>query len=75
MMANRLASGIVYREGIDFLDGMAPTAVAELAVRYLQKSAELQDLLETLDASEVPEREKVARLLERGGIRALLHDA
>ncbi|MHC4246443.1 MAG: NAD-glutamate dehydrogenase domain-containing protein, partial [Planctomycetota bacterium] len=74
MMANRLASGIVYREGIDFLDGMEPTAVAELAVRYLRKSAELQHLLEALDASDVPERDKVARLLERGGIRALLHD-
>ena len=75
MMANRLASGIVYREGIDFLDDMAPTAVAELAVRYLRKSAELQGLLETLDASQVPERDKVARLLERGGTRALLHES
>ncbi|MDA1027335.1 MAG: hypothetical protein O3A19_13030 [Planctomycetota bacterium] len=74
-MANRLASGIVYREGIDFLDSMTPKAVSELALRYLRKSAELRQLLESINASALPEREAVTRLLSRGGIRALLHES
>ncbi len=75
MMANRLASGIVYREGIDFLDGMEPEAVAQLALQYLRKSAELRKLLDSIDESALPERAEVIRLLGRGGIRALLHDS
>jgi hypothetical protein len=75
MMANRLASSIVYREGVDFLDDMEPKAVAELALRYLRKSAELQKLLDSIDESALPEREAVTRLLSRGGIRALLHES
>ena len=36
IVANRLASGIAYREGMDFFDGCSPAEISELARRYMK---------------------------------------
>ena len=74
MMAKRLASGMVYREGIDFLDGMEPQAIADLALRYLRQDLRVRGLVAELESADCPDRQTVVRLLQDGGIRAGLRE-
>ena len=74
MVAKRLASGIVYREGVNFLEGVEPDAVAALALRYLRKRDENQRLVEQLKSSTAPGAARAAELLARAGTRAALED-
>ena len=74
MMAKRLASGMVYREGIDFLDGMEPAAVADLALQYLRQDIRVRSLVDGLRDAKFPDRQTVIRLLEQGGVRAGLRE-
>ena len=70
MMAKRLASGMTYREGIDFLDGMEPSAIAALAQRYLREDVRVRGLVSSLTDAEFPDRDRVIKLLLAGGVRA-----
>ena len=54
MVAKRLASGIVYREGVAFLETVETDAVAALALRYLRKREETRKLVEGLKGSSAP---------------------
>ena len=74
MVAKRLASGIVYREGTSFLQGIAPEAVASLSLRYLRKRDETRRLVEGLRQSNAPGAARAAELLARAGTRAALED-
>ncbi|MEE2971951.1 MAG: NAD-glutamate dehydrogenase domain-containing protein, partial [Planctomycetota bacterium] len=74
MMAKRLASGMAYREGIDFLDGMEPEAVATLAQQYLRQDVRIRSLVDGMRNADFPDRATIIRLLEQGGIRASLRD-
>lgn len=74
MVAKRLASTIVYREGIGFLQSVEPNAIAGLALRYLRKSHETQRLVEQLRQAGGPMATRAAELLARAGTRAALQD-
>ena len=74
LMANRLASGIAYREGINFLADMEPEAIVTLALNYLRKDIDLRHLLQRVAGSDLPDRDRVIALLERGGVRAALNE-
>jgi glutamate dehydrogenase len=74
MVAKRLASSMVYREGIGFLMSVEPEAVATLALRYLRKSAENRTLVAELRRSGAPHAQRAAELLDRAGIRAAMED-
>lgn len=74
MIAKRLASGIVYREGIGFLASMEPDAIAEVALHYLRKDAENARLVKELRAGTFRDMARLAELLERAGTRAALLD-
>ena len=74
MVAKRLASGIVYREGVAFLENVEPDAVAALALRYLRKREETRTLVTTLKDSKLPGAARAAELLGRSGTRAALED-
>lgn len=74
MVAKRLASTIVYREGIGFLMNVEPDAIAGLALRYLRKSAENRMLVAELKRSGAPHAQRAAELLDRSGTRAALED-
>ncbi|MCP4834217.1 MAG: amino acid dehydrogenase, partial [Phycisphaera sp.] len=70
MMAKRLASGMTYREGIDFLEGMEPAAIATLAQRYLREDVRVRGLVSSLANKDFPDRDRVIKLLLAGGVRA-----
>ena len=74
MVAKRLASGIVYREGVGFFQSVEPDAVAALALRYLRKRTETRALVEQLRNSGAPGAARAAELLARSGTRAALED-
>lgn len=72
VVAKYVASRIVYREGIDFFASMEPNAVAETALRYLQKEREMRGLIQEVQGSNLEHAARIAALLERAGIRAAL---
>ena len=74
LMANRLASGIAYREGIEFMADMESEAVIDLALNYLRRDMDLRKLISRVSESDLPDRERVITLLLRGGVRAALND-
>ncbi len=74
MVAKRLASGIVYREGVAFFESVEPDAVAALALRYLRKREETRRLVDQLKGSDAPGAARAAELLARSGTRAALED-
>ena len=74
LIASRLAAGIVYREGIAFFASMEPDAIVEIARSYLRKDREITRLVDLVQKSGLPESERIAELLRRGGTRASLQD-
>jgi glutamate dehydrogenase len=76
LIAKRLASTIVYREGADFMNGMDPEATAVTALQYLRREQETRRLVAALRSGGLQDadREAVARLLERSGTRGSLLD-
>ncbi|MSR69527.1 MAG: hypothetical protein EXS17_04195 [Phycisphaerales bacterium] len=72
VVAKGVASRIVYREGIDFFASMESTAVAEIALRYLQKERETRALIREVHAGNLAHGGRIAALLERAGTRAAL---
>jgi glutamate dehydrogenase len=71
-VATVLASRIVYREGLGYLEEMPDQAIADLALRYLESEMALAGMLEQLSGSDLPDRERIADLLREGGTRATL---
>ena len=74
IMANRLASGMAYREGIDFLQNLQPQALIDLAQKYLRKDMDIRKLISRVTESDLPDRDRVIGLLSRGGVRAAISD-
>lgn len=72
IIASNLASRIVYREGLDWLESMGPEAIARLAERYLVEDAQVQELIRQVQESELADRERIAHLLQGGGVSASL---
>ncbi len=74
MMAASLATRIVYREGLAFLEEMPMAAIADLSFRYLRQERETDTLLDEIRGSTLPHRTRLVELLERSGTRAGLGD-
>lgn len=74
MQANRLASSMLYREGIDFLEDLEAPAIADLARRYLEKDLLMRELVAKVERSDLAGRDRVAELLRRSGTRGALLD-
>lgn len=74
MIAKRLASSIVYREGMDFFANLDPSAIGGLARRYLRKDEENRALVASVRAGKIPDAQRLAEILERAGTRATLLD-
>ena len=70
--AQSLAGRIVYREGIDFVEPMPSVAIAEFALVYLRQESVNRALVAEVNASNLPDRERIAAILERAGTRAAL---
>jgi glutamate dehydrogenase len=70
IIATHLASRIVYKEGLDYLDPLPDDAIGELAMRYLRQERQTARLVDEVRGSGLADRERIAVLLERGGTRA-----
>jgi glutamate dehydrogenase len=72
--ASSLASKIVYREGIHFIESQPVEKLAERAVVYYREERRVQALLKDLEKSALPQEQKelTMELIRRGGVRAAL---
>ena len=72
VIASSLSSRIVYREGLDWLESMPHEAIACLAERYLVEEASIRALVNEIRDSDLPNRDRIAKLLEAGGVAAAI---
>lgn len=72
--ASSLASKIVYREGIHFIESQPVDKLAERAVVYYREERHVKALLDDLQRSSLPQEQKdlTMELIRRGGVRAAL---
>ncbi|MCH8823033.1 MAG: NAD-glutamate dehydrogenase [Planctomycetes bacterium] len=68
IMAKSLAARIVYREGFESLELMPATSISDLATKYLKLELERRNLIDEVDASDLPNRQRIAKLLADAGI-------
>ena len=68
IMAKSLAARIVYREGFESLELMPATSISDLASKYLKLELERRNLIDEVDASDLPNRKRIAKLLADAGI-------
>ena len=74
IMAKSLAARIVYREGYESVECMSTEKMGELALDYLRQESERRRLSAEIMGSELPNKERIARLLDRSGILPTLGD-
>merc|ERR1712050_578097 len=69
-----LASKLLYREGIHFLESQPEDRLAELAMRYVTEEKRVRELIAAVGSSNLPTEKltKVQELLKQGGTRSLL---
>lgn len=72
--ASSLASKIVYREGIHFIESQPVERLAERAIVYHREERRVRALLDDLQKSSLPQAQKdvAMELIRRGGVRAAL---
>ncbi len=75
MMAKSLAMRMVYVEGIEFLETVPPEAVPGLALWYLRQDMETARLVNEVQESNLPHKDRIRELLARAGTRAAMLDA
>lgn len=73
--ASSLASKLLYREGIHFLESQPEQRLPELALRYYAEEKRMKKLINSVrDGAVMPDSEKseVIKLLQHGGVRSAL---
>lgn len=72
IVASVLASQIVYNEGIDYCRHMNNEQMAQLALIYLHHQEDLTRLVQTIEASDLAQKQRIIALLKAGGAGAAL---
>jgi glutamate dehydrogenase len=72
VIASSLASKIVYREGLDWLESMSSSGIARLAERYVLGESRVARIVNEVVESQLENREMIAELLEAGGVAATI---
>jgi len=70
-----LASRLVYREGLAFVEGLPEASLAKFALSYLQQEHRVRALADAVKASGQPYAADVESLLLRGGVRVAAESA
>jgi hypothetical protein len=70
--ASVLASKIVYNEGLEWFESMSADDIMELAIQYAVEESGVKQMISELRSSELPNRDRIARLLELGGTAAAI---
>ena len=71
ILAAYIASYIVYREGLGWLDGIPPSDRFEATKTYMTQDALSADLIESIMSSSVKEKDKIAAILKKSAARDL----
>lgn len=74
IIASELASRIIYREGLDWFEQMPGKAIGDLTIRYLRMGDSMKQLVTEIKNSTLPNRERIAHLLDEGGVAAALRN-
>jgi len=72
IIAARLASHLVYSEGLAFTENCHESTLARVAFNYVEQEARVRELTATVRDSSIPNATEIADLLESGGVRAAL---
>ncbi len=72
IMASRLASRIVYCEGLSWFRNRSDREIVELAGQYLREDARVRQLIDSVRKSALPERDEIIHLLDQGGVAAAM---
>ena len=75
MIANGLASRLVYREGLAFVRNLPDVSLPTFALAYLQQEQRVRSLAKEVRQSGMAFGEEVEDLLIRGGVRAAAEQA
>ena len=70
MIASSLASRIVYREGLQYVDGLPDATLPQVCLRYMQEEKRVRELAEEVGASGMENADQMKELLLQGGVRA-----
>ena len=70
-----LASRLVYREGLAFVEGLPDASLAEFAYTYLRQEQRVRALAAQVAASGLSFAKDVEALLLRGGVRAAAEES
>ena len=73
-IASCLASKLIYKEGTKYINSLPPKKLVSIALKYVEKEKEVAALVETLEATAMPEeeKEKILDILNVGGTRTAL---
>jgi len=72
MIASSLASKMVYAEGVDFVDSLTDPILAQAACSYLKQADTIKALISNLEASDIPDKDKLLAILHHSGTRSAL---
>lgn len=74
MMAASLASRIVYKEGVQYVESQSEHRLVDRAKSYIRKEKEIRTLIERLEGRKASDEDMamVTRILEKSGVRATL---
>jgi len=75
LISASLASRMVYREGLAWVDSIPDAALPEVALQYLRQEQRVRGMVEGLRATNVNDAEELSRLLLAGGVRAAVENA
>ncbi|OWZ23165.1 NAD-specific glutamate dehydrogenase [Phytophthora megakarya] len=70
IVASSLASKIVYREGLQFTEALPEGNLGNMALQYLKQEKKVQRLVQDVRSSQLPNKDDIADLIARGGVRA-----
>lgn len=71
LLASAIASNIIYREGIDWIDSLSANDRLRVALAYVNQEQQTYDLIAQVEASSLRDKRKIAKVLRMGATRNL----
>ena len=71
LLASAIASNIIYREGIDWIDSLSAADRLRVALAYVNQEQLTSDLISQVEASSMRDKAKIAKVLRMGATRNL----
>mmetsp|Transcript_32586 Transcript_32586/g.104013 ORF Transcript_32586/g.104013 Transcript_32586/m.104013 type:complete len:108 (+) Transcript_32586:3884-4207(+) len=75
LISASLASRMVYREGLTWVDSIPDSALPDVALQYLRQEQRIRGMVDGLRASSIGGASEISELLMSGGVRAAVEAA